>query len=132
MIPQPQLQQTCQAFHPRAHLVAINTQQEQDFIKDYVTTTEPTCARVWTSGRTENPAGLTDWYWDLGATIQSITYFAWKDNEPNNGISFIDNALYMQTALNFQWSDVQDDLRTQLWYFNSLKLCYLCEIDLST
>ena len=133
MIPQPQLQKTCQAFHPCAHLVAINTQQEQDFIKDYVTTTGPTSTEMWTSGRTDNPAGLTGWYWDLGTTTQGITYFAWKDGQPDNGwSSTIENAIFLEPANNFQWADVMDDLRSIKQYFPTSQFCYLCEIDLNT
>ena len=73
-IPQPQLQQTCKDLHPCAHLVAVNTQQEHDAIKAFVMAVTPTCQYLWTAGKTDNPVGLTDWYWELGVTTQSIIY----------------------------------------------------------
>ena len=39
------------------------------------------------SWQTDNPAGLTDWYWDLGICTQNVTYFSWKSGEPNSIVS---------------------------------------------
>ena len=58
-VPQPDLQQICNSLYPGAHIVAVNTQQEHEAIKAYVTTADSTCTYIWTAGRTDNPTGIT-------------------------------------------------------------------------
>ena len=133
-VPQPDLQQISKSLYPGAHLVAVNTQQEHEAIKAYVTTADPTCTYIWTAGRTNNATGMTDWYWDLGTTTQPVTFFAWRTDigEPNNDVNPqapVENAIIMESPYDFNWLDVYIDLPHSAW-FRSQNMCYLCEIDL--
>ena len=131
-INQTQLQQKCKSLHSGAHLVAVNTQQEHEAIKAYVTAADPTCQLVWTAGKTDNPAGLTDWYWDLGATTQNITYFDWTDGEPDNreaGRIPVENAILISAANNYKYFDVYEDV-SFYWWFHAQRMCFICEVDL--
>ena len=126
---QAQLQQSCKALQPESHLVAVNTQQEHDAVKAFFTAADPVCGLIWTAGRTDNPAGLTDWYWDLRTcTTQKVTYFNWKSGEPNNKNN-IENTIMMEFTSSFKMMDVPEDVSASGW-FSSQTMCYVCEIDL--
>ena len=94
----------------------MNIQDEHDMIKAFVSAARPTCRFVWTSGRTDTPAGLTDWYWDLGTTTQlPVVYFAWSTArcEPNNnadGNATVENTILMDSHYDFTWEDVHGNL----------------------
>ena len=134
-IPQTQLQQKCKRLHSGAHLVAVNTQQEHEAIKAYVTAADPTCQFVWTAGKTYNPAGLTDWYWDLGTATQSITYFDWRNGEPDNVVAasniniVVENAILLVAANNFTYIDASEDVSLG-WWFHAQRMCFMCEVNL--
>ena len=123
----------CEALHPSAHLLAINSLQEHDAVRAYITTTDPECKFVWTGGKTDNPQGVTDnWYWNLRTTTQDITYYVWDTdhNEPNNHASSGENTIILRAydGANFAYNDAPEDMspyaRDPPW------LCSLCEIDL--
>ena len=127
-IPQPQIQQKCKSLRPGAHLVAVNTQQEHEAIKAYVTAADPTCQIMWTAGKTDNPAGLTDWYWDLGTAKQNIAYFDWTTGEPGNQKP-VENAIVIEAAKDFTSGDAPEDVSLSLW-FHAQRMCFMCEVDL--
>ena len=94
-----------------------------------MTGADPMCMLLWTAGRTDNPAGLTDWYWDLGTcTTQKATYFDWKGGEPNYKGNK-ENAIMLQSTSSFQMIDVAEEVSAAGW-FSSNAMCYVCEIDL--
>ena len=109
----------------------MNTQQEHEAIKAYFATAGLTCKYLWTGGKTDNPAGLTDWYWDLGTTTQNITYFDWADGEPNNynRTIHVENTIIVDVVKNFVYFDVGEDPSSGSWA-QSQKMCFMCEVDL--
>ena len=91
----------------------------------------PACVDCW---QTDNPAGLTDWYWDLGTTTQNIAYFDWKTGEPDNahaGRIPVENAILLMAAynLNFAYFDAFEDVSYEPW-FHAHRICFMCEVDL--
>ena len=128
---QPQVQQMCEALHPSAHLLAINSQQEHDAVRAHITATDPACKLVWTGGKTDNPQGVTDnWYWDLRTVRQDITYCDWKATEPNNAASSGENTILLTAydPANFAYTDAPEDMSA--YALEPPWLCSLCEIDL--
>ena len=121
----PQVEKLCEYLHPGAHLIAVNSQQEHDAVRAYMTAANLACTIMWTSGKTDNPQGLTDWYWDLRTFNQDITYIEWSVGDPNNGHPPIENVLVLLGWENFKFADAPIDLS-----FAS-GLCSLCEIDLA-
>ena len=117
----------CEALHPSAHLLAINSQQEHDAVREHITATDQACKLVWTGGKTDNPQGVTyNWYWDLRTVRQDITYYDWKAREPNNAASSGENTILLAAYANFAYIDSPEDMST----YELPWLCSLCEIDL--
>ena len=109
--------------------MAINTQQEHDAIKAYITAAQPSCRFVWTSGRIDKPAGLNTWHWDLGTTKQPVTFFNFKGYEPDNDHNQAAAFIVIDTVQGFEWMDIAEDVSGDS-YFSSKTMCFLCEIDL--
>ena len=124
------LQETCLTLHPGAHLVAVNSEQEHDIIRSYMTSVTSICQSVWTSGRTDVPGHTTDWYWDLGISREQATYLHWEQGEPNNAAKRGENTIILRKGRNFDFVDIAEDVSFSS-YWQRKKFCFLCEIDIA-
>ena len=112
----------CKARHPKAHLIALETMDELNFMTDYVFS-DGSCAISITGGFTSVP-GSTDWSWELsGSDTKPVTFFPWNDGEPS--ASFDEFYLYVGENGNFY--DHFDGI--PFFHNQNIEVCSVCEYD---
>ncbi|KAK2179580.1 hypothetical protein NP493_482g02000 [Ridgeia piscesae] len=105
----------CKRLPGGADLVAIETQQENEFLLKMITDLrQGNCAIVLTSGRKNSEGG---WYW--ASTGKPFSYTYWWPGEPNNVEGAEDVVeFYYHTTGTYRWNDRRA----------GQKFCSLCEI----
>ena len=112
----------CKARHQRAHLIALETVEEYDFLKDYFLAGS-SYAYLVTGGRTNNPGSTTDWFWEVeGNNTKRVTFFPWAPTEPNNGLGGTPEDILLIDP-QYEFMDGPDDMS----FFAGL--CSICEYD---
>ena len=79
-----ELNNMCKSHHPNAHLVALETLEEYNFMKSYAFSAG-SCFCVVTGGFTDIPGNTTEWFWEMaGTNRKKINYLPWASTQPNN------------------------------------------------
>lgn len=96
-------QQFCVSKHPKAHLVAIETEKEQNYLKAkwYNQCGISSVSRFWTDG---SKSGRDNWYWVTGDNPVVLGYTNWIPTTTHNDDRFDCLAVYGNEA--FAWGDV--------------------------
>ena len=110
--------------------MAVNDQQEQDFIKNFLYTNHAGCTGLWTGGAAYLPRTSTSFAWHLGGGVtEQVTYFDWMNyNEPSvTDGSIYEEIIMLHRFVNYRWNDASTNLAETTWDgFKSL--CFICEI----
>jgi hypothetical protein len=107
-----------------AHLVAVDSEDEQQALEGLMAPTSEACGAWWTAGETSatDTRDKESWYWHVGCQARPMDYRKWDSGQPNNKQGD-EQHLRMRAASEYQWSDISPNPSTPF--------CALCEIDLS-
>ncbi|XP_032779632.2 uncharacterized protein LOC116918077 isoform X1 [Daphnia magna] len=92
-------------------LLSLETQNETDFINNYIQNSGLPKDFYWTSGSDEANEG--QWIWT--STLENVTVTNWRNNQPDGGKK--ENCLYLHSRDDFKWGD---------WMCN-LSQYFICE-----
>ncbi len=122
-----QAQQYCRDVHPAAHLVAINTEEEHNYLRNYLQEGDrASCECVRTAGKAYVQGSPDKWYWEIGAQKQNVTYFDWANGQPTN-TGGQENTLMMFSFKSYKFGDTAEDVSTRSWYASKV-VCNVCEV----
>jgi len=118
----------CHAQDPRAHLVIINSADEQRNVVENIAKYYSGCGTngFWTAGQRVNPGtAYSQLVWkivngDSCPKMTEITYTHWLKGEPNSNPTGLESCLHVWQYVNYQWND--EDCWTPM--------CGMCEIDM--
>ncbi|KAK2182377.1 hypothetical protein NP493_355g01020 [Ridgeia piscesae] len=109
----------CQRTHPLSHLVAMETQDEEEFIIKYRNYNSAywSSAYLWTGANDMAQEGRWTWV----GTGKPLGYTNWRPNEPNNH-NLNQHCIYFgASAHSHGWDD---------WHCYAARLNFVCEITL--
>ena len=113
----PYFQAAARCLQYGAHLVAIESKEEQNFLASHLVEYDNDV--YWTGGESNSfdMSDLSSWTWNLGSISIPMTYMNWYDNQPD---SVGERTLYMNTAYGYKWLDIpyRDYLRWSVCEYN--------------
>ncbi|XP_013406785.1 low affinity immunoglobulin epsilon Fc receptor [Lingula anatina] len=111
-------EETCQSLDPRAHLVGVESKEENDFLIAYrkYNAEKWSSSFFWSGGNDLHNEGTWTWV----GTGKPLTFTFWLPGEPNSFHQHQD-CMYFTGDGEHRWDD---------WNCHSLKINYVCEIIL--